>query len=144
MAKRRASISWKPVLALLILLPLLFASILSSWLGAPREALQPAAAFAALGVPEVRADSLDSLAYGKMLFVRLQVSDEARTSFLRSLAPFSVARGPAEKPISFHLEREWWSPPEGEDGTVWQRDQTTIWNPDSQPSTFYAVVVNEG
>ncbi len=68
----------------------------------------------------------------------------ARQSFLRSLAPFSVARGPAEKPISFHLEREWWSPPEGEDGTVWQRDQTTIWNADSQPSTFYAVVVNEG
>lgn len=144
MGKRRASVSWKPVLAVLLLLPLLFAYILSAWLGAPREALQPTAAFSALGVAPVPTESLDSLSYGKMLFVRLKVSGEARTTFLRSLASFTVSRGPAEKPIAFQLQREWWSPPEREDGTSWRKDRISIWNPDSQPSTFYAVVVNDG
>lgn len=141
LAKRPSTTSWKLVVVLLIVIPFAFAFVLSNWLGAPKEALAPEATFAALGLPQVPTESLDSLAYGKMLFVRLKLSGQPRANFLRSLTPFTVSRGQADKPISFHLEREWWSPPEEEEGTLWQRDKTTIWNPDSQPSTFYAVVL---
>jgi hypothetical protein len=128
------------VITLLIALPLLSAVLLARWLDTPRENYSPEEVFARLELPPVPTTSLHSLAYGNLLFVRLQVDDSARKALLRSLSSYEVSRGEAEKPISLELEREWWSPPRQQPGTRWTRGEVTVWNADHQADFFYAVV----
>jgi hypothetical protein len=139
--ERPKGTSWKLVLGVLVALPLLLALVLSQWLGTPQEQLDQDYVFSRLEVPRVPATSLNSLAYGQLFFVRLDLTAEARKTFLRSLAGFAVERGLSVKPISLKLERPWWDPPDQEEGTFWKRGEVTIWNPDSQPESFYAVVL---
>lgn len=133
------AVSWKPVVALLILLPLGFALLLSSWLGTPRERVEPAEVFALMRLPEVPVRRLDSMAYGRLIFTRLELEDEPRKGFLRSLSGLEVDHGRAQTPTSFDLDRHWWTPPK-EEGTRWRRRGLVLWNPDSQPDIFYVVV----
>ena len=128
------------VLVLLIGFPFRFSLVLSRWLGTPQESLGHDQVFAQLTVPFVPTSSVDSLAYGNLLFVRLQMLEASRGELLRSLNGFETSRGPLKKPISLELERPWWSPPKGQEGTYWVRSAVTVWNPDGQPDTFYAVI----
>ena len=133
--------SWKLVLLLLLGLPLLSALVLARWLETPRESFPPSEVFSRLGLPEVSTTSMHSLSYGNLFFIRMTLDDEPRKDLLRSLTGFEVSRGEAEKPIALELEREWWSPPRKQQGTTWTREDITVWNPDSEPETFYAVVL---
>ncbi len=136
------AVSWKPVLALLVLVPLAFAVLLSSWLGTPRERVEPSEVFALMRLPLVATQSIDSMAYGRLTFTRLEFADEPRKAFLRSLSELDVDHGRAQTPTSFDLDRPWWTPPK-EEGTRWRRRGLVVWNPDSQPATFYVVVERE-
>ncbi len=133
--------SWKVVVGLLVGLPLLFTLVLLRWLGTPREGFEPSYIFARLSVTPVETVSTHSLAYGNLLFIRLELDEGARKALLPSLSSFQVSRGKAEKPIALKLERAWWNPPEGEQGTLWRNGGVSIWNPDSRPDIFYAVVL---
>lgn len=126
---------------MLIGLPFVLALTLATWLGTPRESLDNATVFAQLGLPEV-ACRQQSLAYGELLFVRLDLAPESRVAFLQALADpaFAVSRGRPQKPIALKLERDWWNPPEKQEGTLWKRDRVAIWNPDSESHAFFAVV----
>lgn len=135
--------SWKTVVGLLVLLPFLFALVLSQWLGTPRERVEEQEVFSLLRVAPVRTVSNHSLVYGQILFSRIELTGGERTEFLRALSDFEVSRGVAERPISLKLERMWWSPPGGEEGTYWKREEATIWSPDRYPETFFVVVLLE-
>jgi hypothetical protein len=139
-----AGANWKPVLASLLFLPLLLALVLSRWLGTPRETFDGKAVFAQLGLAPVPVAGLHSLAYSKLFFARIRTEPQQRAALLRSLAALRVSRGKADKPIALELERPWWDPPEGVEGTYWRAGGTTVWNPDSLPDLFYAVVLLPG
>lgn len=136
-------VGWKPVLLSLLGLPLGLALVLTLWLGTPQEQLSSEAAFAKLGLSPVATRRLESLAYNRLFFVRLEFEEEPRHEFLRSLSQFEVTRGVPEKPISLKLERPWWDPAEKQEGTFWKRGEVTIWNPDNRPDLFYAVLATE-
>lgn len=127
------------MVALLILIPLAFALLLSSWLGTPRERVEGSEVFAQMELPEVPTQRLHSMGYGRLIFTRFELEDGHRKSFLRSLSHLQVDHGKAQTPTSFDLDRPWWTPPK-EDGTRWRRRGLVIWNPDSLPGTFYVVV----
>ncbi len=86
---------------------------------------------------------LESLAYNRLFFIRLELEEGPRREFLRSLSEFGVTRGVPEKPISLKLERPWWDPEEKQEGTAWKRGEVTIWNPDNRPDLFYAVLATQ-
>jgi hypothetical protein len=132
--------NWKWVLGVLVGLPLLVALFLSRWMGTPREGFDSAYVFAEMNLPPVTTTSLQSLAYGNLLFARIEVAEQDRAAFLRSLSAFEVSRGRVDKPVSLKLEREWWNPTLDEEGTGWKQGPTSLWNPDSKPDLFFVVV----
>ena len=136
-------VGWKPVFLTLLGLPLGLVLVLSLWLGTPQEQLPSETAFAKLGLPAVGARRLESLAYNRLFFVRIELDEGPRREFLRSLSEFEVTRGVPQKPISLKLERPWWDPAEKQEGTAWKRGEVTIWNPDNRPDLFYAVLATE-
>lgn len=119
------------------------ALLLTGWLGTPQERFTEEETFAKLGLPSVPVRQYESLAYNRLFFVRLELDDAPRRDFLRSLSDFEVTHGVPEKPISLKLERAWWDPPDKQEGTTWKRGEVTVWNPDTRPDLFYAVLATE-
>ena len=135
----KSPVGWKTVLLVLIGLPLGLALSLSVWLGTPQERLASNETFAKLGLPAVPTRRIESLAYNRLFFVRLEFDEVQGREFLRALSGFVVSRGVPEAPISLKLERPWWDPPARQEGTLWERGEVSVWNPDSRPDVFYAV-----
>ena len=117
--------------------------MLSLWLGTPQEKALPSQVFAKLGLPEFPTERVESLAYNRLFFVRLEFDESARRDFLRALTDFQVGRGVPEKPVSLRLERPWWDPPLESQGTVWSRGDVTVWSPDDRPGLFYVVLATQ-
>lgn len=133
-------VSSKPVLLSLLGLPLILTLGLTLWLGTPKEQVPAQQAFAKLGIPAVPAVRVESLAYNRLFFVRLDLEEGPRRDFLRSLTDFEVSRGVPEKPIALKLERTWWNPPLEEAGMRWTKGNVTVWNADPRPEVFYIVL----
>lgn len=133
-------VSSKPVLLSLLGLPLILTLGLTLWLGTPKEQVPVQQAFAKLGIPAVPAVRVESLAYNRLFFVRLDLEEGPRRDFLRNLTDFEVSRGVPEKPIALKLERTWWDPPLDQEGMRWTKGDVTVWNADSRPETFYIVL----
>ena len=130
----------KPVLLSLLGVPLVLTIALTLWLGMPQEQVPVAQVFAKLGLPEIPARKIESLAYNRLFFVRLDLEDGPRRELLQTLTDFEVSRGVPEKPISLELERTWWDPPLEQEGMKWTKGDVTVWNADPRPETFYIVL----
>lgn len=134
------TVSWLPVVAVLVGLPLLLTFALHSWLGTSGSG-DTNELFARIGIRSVPdPHELDSLEWDGLWFARLTVGESSRQALLEQFAGLEESEGPAGNPVTLKLKRAWWDPPAGQPGTYWRGERVTIWNPQARPGAFYLVV----